>query len=110
MGWARLPDLVAQIQTYRQHATVSLASVQQGDGLPSSLAVGKFFRAAILLLQHPREDKVVSIWCSLISGNGICDISVTTAEAFSKRGFATLVTAAFIDKLRCERRNLCVAL
>ena len=42
-------------------------------------------------------DEVISICGSLIAGNGIRDISVATAEEFRERGFATLVTAAFIN-------------
>ena len=42
-------------------------------------------------------DEIVSICCSLIFGNKMCDISIATAEAFRKRNFATLVVSAFID-------------
>ena len=48
--------------------------------------------------------EVVSICCSLIAGNGLRDISVATAEGFRKRGFATLVTAAFLD--RCAAKGV----
>ena len=48
--------------------------------------------------------EVVSICCSLIAGNGMRDISVATGEEFRDRGFATLVTAAFID--RCTAKGV----
>lgn len=51
-----------------------------------------------------QEDEVVSICCSLIAGNGLRDISVATADEFRERGFATLVTAAFIEK--CAAKGL----
>ena len=47
-------------------------------------------------------DQVISVCCSLISGNGVFDISVATAEGFRERGFATLVTAAFIDSCTAQ--------
>ena len=51
-----------------------------------------------------QEDEVVSICWSPLVGNGMCDISITTAEKFRRRGFATLVAAAFIDN--CSEKGL----
>ena len=51
-----------------------------------------------------QDEEVVSICWSPLVGNGMCDISVTTAEKFRERGFATLVVSAFIDS--CSAKGL----